>query len=451
MIRVDQQNCKQQPVNRKKQITDEAYLTIEELLTEISSSSQQQFTGRLTLDTPQQEQWQFYFGMGRLLWASGGEHLRRRWRRQLALACKQDNLTKSYYTEGHLREGDHYECWDFHLLLVLHKRKILTAEQVKTTMAGVVSEILFDLNQQGAGLCTSKEVYPNEPNYAGKQVFTREWETGIRPSKQMVIPPSWGVETDAYLQGAKQRWQQWREAGLTNVSPNQAPLLLRLNELKQKISPGVYQNLVRLVTGDTTLRDLSVLMKMEPIRIARSLLPYVRQDLISLETVADLAPSTSPPETVYGKEQLKRRSEDQPQQGESDPSTFSSQRPLVAFVDDSEQSRQIMENILVNGGYDYLSIGDSVEAIPQLLERQPQLIFLDLIMPNINGYELCRQIRKISSLKEVPIVIVTGNDGIVDRMRAKVVGANNFISKPIDRSEVLTLAIQYAQAHFLDQ
>jgi chemotaxis family two-component system response regulator PixG len=117
-------------------------------------------------------------------------------------------------------------------------------------------------------------------------------------------------------------------------------------------------------------------------------------------------------------------------------------------VDDSEQSRQILENIIVNGGYEYLGIGDSVEAIPLLLERQPQLIFLDLIMPNINGYELCSQIRKISSLKEIPIVIVTGNDGIVDRMRAKVVGANNFISKPIDRSEVLTLAVQYTQAHF---
>jgi chemotaxis family two-component system response regulator PixG len=336
MITKDQQNWTRQPVNRKQQITDGTYLTIEELLTEISSSSQQQFTGRLTLDTPQQEQWRFYFGMGRLLWASGGAHPRRRWRRQLALACEQDNLTKSHYTEGHLREGDHYECWDFHLLLVLHKRKILTAEQVKTTIAGVVSEILFDLNQQGAGLCTSEEVYPNEPNYSGKQVFTREWESGKRPSQQMVIPPSWGVETDAYLQGAKQRWQQWREAGLTNVSPDQAPLLLRLNELKQKISPGVYQNLVRLVTGDTTLRDLSVLMKMEPIRIARSLLPYVRQDLIALETVADLAPSTSPPEMSHGKEQLKRRSEDHSQQGESYPSTPSSQRPLAGLKQENE-------------------------------------------------------------------------------------------------------------------
>jgi chemotaxis family two-component system response regulator PixG len=123
-----------------------------------------------------------------------------------------------------------------------------------------------------------------------------------------------------------------------------------------------------------------------------------------------------------------------------------SQRPLIAFVDDSEQSRQIMNNVVTKGGYDFIGIGDSVQAITVLLEKQPQLIFLDLMMPNVNGYELCSQIRKISVLKEVPIVIVTGNDGIVDRMRAKVVGATNFISKPIDRSEVLTLALQYTQS-----
>ncbi|MFB6274585.1 MAG: response regulator [Halothece sp.] len=448
MMIKDQQQQEHLSTYSEGNVTDKVFLTIEELLKEISSQSQQQFTGRLTLETPQQQQWRLYFGMGRLLWASGGEHPRRRWRRQLAFACGRDNF-KAHYSQDHLREGDDYECWDFHLLLALHKRKIFSAEQVKRVMGGIIAEVLFDLNRQGDALCTSQEAYPHQQNYCGKQVFTRDWQSGRRPSQQMVVPPSWGIETDAYLKAAQQQWHQWREAGLTHVSPDRAPRLLQLKELEAKTSPAVYKNLVKLITGDATLRDLSVLMNMEIIRIARSLQPYLRQNLIGLETVSDLPPPTSPPANAHKKEQLQRRADDQknpsPSASSPSPSTAApaKERPLLAFVDDSEQSRGIMEQIVTNGGYDFLGIGDSVEAIPLLLERQPQLIFLDLIMPNISGYELCSQLRKISSLKQVPVVIVTGNDGIVDRMRAKMVGATNFISKPIDRSQVLSLAVQY--------
>lgn len=447
----DQVNHKEQQkqvsTNQESDVTDKIFLKIEKLLKEIAFYSQQQFTGRLTIDTPQQYQWRLYFGMGRLLWANGGEHPRRRWRRQLAFVCEENNFN-AHYSQEHLREGDDYECWDFHLLLVLHKRKIFSAQQVKRVISGMISEVLFDLNRQGDTLCQSQEAYPYQQNYCGKQVFTQDWKTGIRPSQQMVVPPSWGVDTEAYLRAAQQYWQEWQEAGLSNISPDRAPRLLQLKQLEAKTSPAVYKNLVKLITGDVTLRDLSVSMKMDTIRIARSLQPYLRQNLIALDLVSDLPPLV-PATGNASQKQFKRRAEDQETPSpsssrESPPATsVTKERPLLAFVDDSEQSRNIMEAIVTNGGYDFLGIGDSVEAIPRLLEKQPQLIFLDLMMPNISGYELCSQLRKISSLKQVPIVIVTGNDGIVDRMRAKMVGATNFISKPIDRSQVLSLALQY--------
>jgi len=429
----------------EQQVASSTFLKLKALLNEIISYSQKQFTGRLTIDTPQQYQWLLYFGMGRLLWASGGEHPRRRWRRQLARACKQDDL-KAHYSQQHLREGDRYECWDFHLLLALHKRKIISADQVKEVMTGMIGEILFDIYRQGFEWCWSEQAYPHQSDHQGQQVFTREWVPSVRPSQELVIPPSWGVETTSYLGASQKYWQQWQKAGLSKVSPNQAPCLRRLKQLQQQISPQVYQTLVSLITGDRSLRDLAMLMKKDTLQIARSLQPYIRDDLISLEVISDLPAPPSSPKQTQQKEQLGRRAQDQA----ADATTSSSpaqQRPLLAFVDDSEQSRNIMENIITGGGYEFLGISDSVEAIPSLVEKQPQLIFLDLVMPNISGYELCSQIRKISSLREVPIVIVTGNDGIADRMRAKVVGANNFISKPIDRSEVLTLALQYTQSH----
>lgn len=59
-------------------------------------------------------------------------------------------------------------------------------------------------------------------------------------------------------------------------------------------------------------------------------------------------------------------------------------------------------------------------------------------MPIVNGYELCSQLRRVSNLKDIPIVILTGNDGIVDSMRSKISGASDFISKPVDISKILS-------------
>jgi chemotaxis family two-component system response regulator PixG len=74
------------------------------------------------------------------------------------------------------------------------------------------------------------------------------------------------------------------------------------------------------------------------------------------------------------------------------------------------------------------------------------MIFLDLIMPSINGYELCGQIRRVSRLANVPIVILTGRDGIIDRVRAKMVGATGFLTKPVNRANIDRAIAQYLVA-----
>ena len=87
-------------------------------------------------------------------------------------------------------------------------------------------------------------------------------------------------------------------------------------------------------------------------------------------------------------------------------------------------------------GCQYTSIPEPIHALPMLLEIKPDFIFLDLVMPIANGYEVCAQIRRISSFKSTPIVIVTSNDGIGDRVRARFVGASGFLGKPISQQKV---------------
>jgi chemotaxis family two-component system response regulator PixG len=151
----------------------------------------------------------------------------------------------------------------------------------------------------------------------------------------------------------------------------------------------------------------------------------VQLGLVQLVKVSDIPPPVSPPlaEKLSG--------------------TISPHRILVACIDDSPVICQTMQQIITKAGYQFVSEMDGLRAIAVLLSRKPDVIFLDLIMPNTNGYEICSQLRKLSYFRTTPIIILTGNDGIVDRVRAKMVGSTDFISKPVEAEVVLGTMTKY--------
>ena len=126
------------------------------------------------------------------------------------------------------------------------------------------------------------------------------------------------------------------------------------------------------------------------------------------------------------------------------------ERTTVVYVEDSAEDSRAMAEVIEGAGYTYANISDSLHALPQLLELKPRLIFLDLVMPVANGYELCSQIRRISAFRKTPIIIVTNNDGIADRVRAKVVGASGFFGKPIQERRVLKVLQKHLQPVYRD-
>ncbi len=118
-------------------------------------------------------------------------------------------------------------------------------------------------------------------------------------------------------------------------------------------------------------------------------------------------------------------------------------QPLIVCIDDSFQVCQAVNQILAPAGYRFTSIQDSMQALPTLIELKPSLIFLDLMMPVANGYEICVQVRRVSVLKDIPIVILTGKDGIVDRVRAKMAGASDYLAKPVEADKLLAVVQKY--------
>ncbi len=117
--------------------------------------------------------------------------------------------------------------------------------------------------------------------------------------------------------------------------------------------------------------------------------------------------------------------------------SISKPKGLIACIDDSPAVGRMLTQILNLSGYEALTITNPLQGITTLLDRKPDLIFLDLLMPNTNGYEVCSILRKTSILQNTPIVILTQSDGTVDRVRAKLVGSTGFLTKPIEPAKII--------------
>ncbi|MEN9517834.1 MAG: hypothetical protein RLZZ381_422, partial [Cyanobacteriota bacterium] len=113
---------------------------------------------------------------------------------------------------------------------------------------------------------------------------------------------------------------------------------------------------------------------------------------------------------------------------------------LVACIDDSKTVQKQVKMTLEAGGYQVLSILDPTLALKQLSQHEPVVIFMDINMPELNGYDLCSLLRKSERFKDIPIVMLTGRDGMIDRVRAKIVGATDYLTKPCDPNKLITLA-----------
>ena len=105
--------------------------------------------------------------------------------------------------------------------------------------------------------------------------------------------------------------------------------------------------------------------------------------------------------------------------------------PLIACIDDSQTVQRQVSLTLMAAGYEVLSITNPTQATAQLLPTPPALILLDIVMPEVDGYELCRQIHRTPGLAEIPILMLTAVDQPLFRIRARGVGAADFLSKPI--------------------
>lgn len=115
----------------------------------------------------------------------------------------------------------------------------------------------------------------------------------------------------------------------------------------------------------------------------------------------------------------------------------------IACIDDSQTVLNSIKHFLDENTFSVVMINDPVKALMQILRSKPDLILLDVEMPNLDGYELCSLLRRHSNFKNTPIIMVTGRTGFIDRAKAKVVRSSGYLTKPFTQSELLKMVFKH--------
>lgn len=319
------------------------------------------------------------------------------------------------------------------------------------------------------------------------------------------LPEFCRLELQPIVEHCQKQLQGWQSLGPQIWSPYQRPYFLSRTRSQQQLLPEVQQKLSAMLKG-FSFRHLAVLLNQDELQLAESLYPYIVDGVILLHephSPFDQLPKTfeqlpKTPENVTPNPQqgtnpvhmsaptstidndnvatpwdnIFAASPRLPQMPTRPPGSVppltqrgekAVQKPAVpaiavdgmptgpvtkstytiVCVDDSPTMLKEISHFLDDESFSVFTISDPVKALMQIVRLKPNLVLLDVRMSAIDGYELCRLLRNHSLFKSTPIIMVTGNTGIIDRVKARLVGASGYLTKPFTQSDLLKIVFKH--------
>lgn len=119
----------------------------------------------------------------------------------------------------------------------------------------------------------------------------------------------------------------------------------------------------------------------------------------------------------------------------------------VMVIDDSKTIRRTAETLLKKEGCDVLTAVDGFEALAKISDQKPDIIFVDIMMPRLDGYQTCALIKNNAQFRTTPVIMLSSKDGLFDKARGRIVGAEQYLTKPFTRDELLGAIQRFATAH----
>src|SRR5213082_3503419 len=118
----------------------------------------------------------------------------------------------------------------------------------------------------------------------------------------------------------------------------------------------------------------------------------------------------------------------------------------VMVIDDSNTIRRSAEIFLKQAGCMVLPAEDGFDALGKIVEHEPDLIFCDILMPRLDGYQTCAIIKRNVKFQTVPIIMLSSKDGLFDKARGRMVGSEDYLTKPFTKDQLLTAVQQHRRA-----
>ena len=115
----------------------------------------------------------------------------------------------------------------------------------------------------------------------------------------------------------------------------------------------------------------------------------------------------------------------------------------IVCIDDAAAICQTVQSILQPQGYNAIAFTNPLEALNRVFQLQPHLILCDIVMPDLDGYQLCAMLRHSSAFRLVPIIMLSAKTSYIDRAKANMVGATDYLTKPFEPTELLSLIKKY--------
>lgn len=350
----------------------------------------QKATGILTIGYPH-VYGKLYIFSGRLQYITDEKYRFRRWYRAIKENCPKWKVPQAWPDK---------EPWEYEQLAQGVTNKQLTLTQVKAVINTVAQECLFDISRNNA--------------------LEMHWQSLEKPRSALAYCLTLSsAEINPLLSRVEQMKMQWYRRGLAHINPNSSPLAIKtLNTPTLPVAERYFQ-------GHFTLWDIAQQTKMSLMKLADELLPLIDQNMIELRQLLDLpAPNNKKAQKITASGNFSNTPKP------NFKVTRNRKKALIACIDDSPLVVFNLKQILTPVGYDVLGIQEPMTGFGELIKHKPDLILLDLNMPNANGYSVCKFLRETPVFNKTPIVILTGQDTMIERTRAKVVGATDFLGKP---------------------
>ena len=244
------------------------------------------------------------------------------------------------------------------------------------------------------------------------------------------------------IEHARVRLKKWHKCSPELASAHQRPYFSPGWNIKSLPASGslnhkALMDLTQVLRGRTSIRQLSLLLKKDELLVAQILSPYIDEKIIYLhhpQPPLDLLPNIPKQDKV---------NDNNVNSATNKISNLETKTWQIVCIDDSPIILNEIKRFLDQDKYKVTAIDDPVQAVPMIFKIKPDLILLDITMPRINGYKLCGLLRSSGKCDRIPIIMVTGNTGFVDKARAKLAGATDYFTKPFTKEALNQIIAKY--------